>query len=477
MADLLTFSDGLQTTTSSFLRKDSQLELAMNVNFDNIGSVTRRLGYGGYSGSLSTVSQVYGMQSYPDTSGNTLRLFAYNNGAIQYATGAAWTTVQGSLTSGAYMEARVFLDQLFVVGADTSNNYLTTANIDGTAYSTSTNVTSAPKGRLIELYLDQLYIADVVVGGVRYPSRMYSSSVPDAAGLAITWPATNYEEISTNDGESITGLHTNKKWNQLLIFKENSMNVYDTVRIRTVASVGTSCPRSVVTINGDTYFFKRGYGIYKYDGFAPVLISRPIEKWIKGIQDFSNMYTQFATKEDEKYYKLYTGNIVVDGVTYTNCEIRYSTVDNTWTIYSYADAFAVYAEHKISEVVRPYAGTTAGTVMRLAISGDAVYSDNGTEISSEFMTKALDLKQPNAKTFASRVVLYSTSPQGLTGRMRYKNQVDWSSHFSLDTPEQILNVNPGEGRFVQFHFSDNSTNSPYQFEGLSFDPLVTSEYV
>lgn len=467
--DKLSFHGLLQTTTSSFLKRPEQLDLAININGENLGSLTRRLGYAQVGSDVSTGNSILGLKTYPYQSGGTQYLFGYANGTIYDYNGTAWASVQAGLNATAKVDFKVFVDQLFVVGANSSNTYLTTANISGTTYSTVTNVSGAPKGRYIEQFKSKLYIADVEVGGVRYPSRFCNSSVP--SGGAITWtPTTDYEEVSTDDGESIMGLHTNNALNQLLIFKESSLHSWDIYRIRDLWNVGTTSGRSITTIDGVTYFFNKN-GIYTYDGARAKRISRPIKKWTKGIS--SSYYDDvFSANQDDEYLRMFVGDVTVDGKTYSNCEFVYNVLDQTWTVYSYADAFSCYAIHKESGVTRIYGGTTDGKVMKLAQDSDEVYSDNETAIASEFMF-TVDLGLPSERKGVDRALIYTTKPQNLTGRIRVRGG-DWGTNFAINKVEQPVNVNPRDGRFLQFHFSESSSQAPYQFEGLSFDAQQTT---
>ena len=468
--DLLQFSGGLQTTTSSFLRSPDQLIFSMNVHGDTVGSLTKRLGYGEY-GSSSASTDIDGLYSYNYVGGGTQYLFRYTNSVLSYTSGSGWSTCEGGLTADALPEFRVFLDELFMVGATSANSFLSTANVAGTTYTTTNNVTSAPAGKYIEVFRDRVYIANAEVSSTRYPDRLYFSSVPDSAGTGITWTSTDYERIYTNNGEEINGLHTNKTLNEILIFKANSLHTYDTYRVRDVGTQGTTSHRSVQTVNGLTYFFNAN-GIYAYDGRLPVLISRPIEKWIQGI-DQTALADVFAASDDDKYYKLYVGSITVDGNTYTNCEIRYSTVDNSFTIYSYYDTFKSYATHKVSGITRVYAGTDDGIVHQLAKRDDAVYADDGNDIPAEFTFETV-LGVPAERKFIDKALIYCTNFQNLTGRIRVKGR-DWSTHFEVNDSEHEVGISPEDGRILQWNFSESSQVNPFIFEGVSFSPHLTTE--
>jgi len=391
------------------------------------------------------------------------------NGVLKYYNGS-WADSQGSLTTDINAEFRVHLDQLFMVGANSSNTFLTTAVITDTTYATDGNVTNAPNGKFVEIYNDQVFIANAEVGGVRYPSNFYRSSVPTIAGV-ITWDTTiDYEQVYTNNGEEITSLHNNQGLNKLLIFKRSSIHSWDTYRINDIWNVGTTAHRSVQTIEGVTFFYNSDRKkIYAYNGETVKSISRPIDNWIKGIQNPSDVFGG----GHEEFYKLYVGDIVVEGITYTNCEIRYSEPDNTFVIYSYYDNFTSYATHSVSDVSRLYAGADDGEVHQLAIDGDEVYSDDDHDIGAQFLFET-DFGVPTERKFSDKILIYSTQAQNLTGRIRGRGK-DWSSQFSVDKDEQEKNINPKDSRFVQFHFSESSMNAPFKFEGISLTPKLTTK--
>jgi hypothetical protein len=460
--DILTFSGGLQTTTSSFLRRKDQLIHCINAHGDEIGSLQKRLGYSKYGDTLENAQSVNGLYSYPDISGATENLFGYVNGKIKYNNAGTWTNIQTGLLANAKPEFRVFLDQLFMVGSNGST-YLTTALVDGTTYSTGGNVSGAPTGNYIEIFKDQVYI----IKG----SRFYFSSLPDSVGTSITWDAANdYEEVYTANGESLSGVHNNKALNRLLLFKQSTLHYWDGYRIVDAGAVGTTAHRSIATVGSVTFFYnKNRQKIYAYNGANTQQISRPIKKWVKGIQNPNDV---FGIDDEDDFYRLYVGTVIVDGVSYSNCEFRYSVPDNTWTVYRWYNSFSVYAKHKVSGVERMYSGITTGDCEQLAIDGDAVYGDNGNDISSEFIYET-DLGSPAERKKIDKIIFYSTRSQNLTGRIRVRGK-DWSTHFSIDKDEQERNVNPQDGRFMQFHFSESSQSVPWKFEGMTFATSLTT---
>lgn len=467
--DILHLSGLVQTNTSSFLRRPDQLLEAINVHGDNVGILEGRRGYSKLGDTLSAGNSINGLHSYNDVSAGAISLYAYVNGEIKAYT-SSWTSIHSGLTALAKTEFREFLDQLFICGADSSNNFLTTANIDTGSYSETRNVTNAPKAKYAEIYKDRVYLVNCSVGGIRYPDRFYYSGVPDDAGTAITWDSADYERVYTNNGEEVTGVHNNKVLNELLLFKKSSMHAWDTYRLRDVANVGTTAHRSVKTINFTTFFFNQA-GIYAYSGGYPQRISRAIQEWIDAVSDPTAV---FAEVEDGVIYKLYIGNVTVKGESFINCEIRYSTIDNTFSIYSYYDTLTCYARHTISNIERIYTGASDGMVHQFALKTDAVYTDDGNAIHSRFMFET-DLGLPSSRKSIDKAIIYASQPQYLAGRVRARGG-DWYSEFGVNTDECEVNINHQDGRFIQFQFTSSSGQEPFRWEGITFPAHITSTY-
>ena len=108
--------------------------------------------------------------------------------------------------------------------------------------------------------------------------------------------------------------------------------------------------------------------------------------------------------------------------------------------------------------------------MKLAEGADQVYADDGNEISAEFEFET-DLGLPKDRKFIDSVLIYSENPQNLKGHIRAKGR-DWRSWFDVYN-EREENVNPDDGRILQFGFSESSMNNPFVFEGLSFNAYKT----
>ena len=237
---------------------------------------------------------------------------------LKYQNGVTWTLVTSGnvFPSEGRIEMRTFINHVFIVGATVADSptWATTASLAGTTYSTSTNVTDAPKARYIEVYKDLVYLANIQISSTNYPSRVFYSD--DVVSSAITWTSTNWFDINEDDGDKIMGLGLNS--DRLLIFKEWSLYRFDTNTVIKVSDVGTTTSRSIKNIDIYTFFFNRS-GVYKYAGGRPIRISEPVQDLIDGMT--SSPYDVVGSV-DREHYRLFIGDTTdEDGETHTNLEL------------------------------------------------------------------------------------------------------------------------------------------------------------
>src|SRR3990167_9272112 len=290
------------------------------------------------------MSGIYGLTSYRPGNGNAFMQIAIaDDGANDFpfyydANTNAWVRYNVALTSASKTEFANFLDYLFMV-----NYSNVTYSFDGTTWSTSTNVTDAPKAKYAKVYNARLYLGNVDVVGTAYPSRVYFSSYPTSAE-AITWDTTNdWFRVNSNDGDVITGLGTNS--NRLLIFKENSLWIYNEDNLFQIsASPGTNSQRSVQNLYGWTLFFHRT-GIWGFDGANVKLFSRAIQPFIDGISS-DNIWDvcSFVWKD---HYIAYVGTVSnsKENISITNCYLDYDISQNNWSVGSLRHDILVVSDY------------------------------------------------------------------------------------------------------------------------------------
>ena len=99
---------------------------------------------------------------------------------IYNPTTEGWNRATITLTANTKAEFQTFLDYVFMVNG-TDPNY----TFDGTTWSTTVSLGDAPIGTYITEYNIRLYIGNVKIAGVAYPSRVWFSDLPK--NNLVTW--------------------------------------------------------------------------------------------------------------------------------------------------------------------------------------------------------------------------------------------------------------------------------------------------
>lgn len=252
-------------------------------------------------------------------------------------------TPQGlNLTKDYKFEFATYLDGLFCVNyADATMFY------NGTTWSTSTNVTNAPKSKYIIPYGDKLYLLNIDVSGTKHPSRVAMSSLPDPDAYTITWDmgsTGNYFDIKPKDGDEIKGGAVNS--NRLLIYKENSVWRYDTNTLVEISGLpGTNNHRSIQTLMGWTIHFHQS-GIYGVNGSEYQKLSRDIQPIIDGVNSLS--LDKLCSYVDGDNYCLYLGDIsnTLENISIENCVVKLNMTSNIWTVETMQDVPTVFSQYR-----------------------------------------------------------------------------------------------------------------------------------
>ncbi len=220
---------------------------------------------------------------------------------------------------------------------------------------------------------DTLYFTDIVQFT---PPGFYS----------ITFDITkNYiQNLSPLDGETMTALKQVPR--ALLIFKQNHIyRVYGATSMDAYPAynVGTYSQESIIEAK-DGLYFHHSSGFYKFDyGGQPIEISRRVIDFVKAIprtayDTISGVWDGFDNVEWS------VGPVTVEGVTYTNCVMRYTISTQIWTIYDYTgNVLNSMIRFDTGSAVVSLAGTSTGKVVTL----DSGLTDLGAPIYYEMIDR------------------------------------------------------------------------------------------
>lgn len=438
---------------------------SLNFKFNRIGAATLRdgttlLGTGGVlSGNL------LGLYEFRDSgSGTNNRIIAVNGTVVYYLSGSTWTSKRTSLTSASKARFTTFLDYVWMV-----NGTEATAIWDGAAansFLTTGNAASAPTGQFIENFRSRVWIA----GNSTYPDRIYYSSLPSAATTpVVTWDTNvvtgQWIDISPSDGENITALKRSK--NSLLIFKNN--HIY---RIYSVTqgdpdpkiTVGTYSAESVVESKAGI-FFHHPSGFYKYVDGEPEEISKPIIDIIKNITvaNYSKVCGWLETAGDDVVWSV--GDVTINGILYSNLEVRYTISTQTWTHYTKPTQALVASRYNDGTTLFQLVGDNNGNVLKV----DTGLDDNGTPISYSLIHRWYNVDGINANRKDLTKLLFSHE-KGAGGNISWQNEDsivnDWTPLLQLQAKNTPINNANVRGRKCRFRLSGVSSGGPFTYNGF-----------
>jgi len=452
-----------------------------------LGALTKDPGYSRVSTVIEAGKDITGLFNFRQTGAE--KMLATVNDATDddtqlfyKAAAGAWTEIAAAETAWANkaninVEMLAFLNYCFFVGYGATDGYLPVASLTGTTFSTSTNVTDMPQGKFILRYRDKMFVLHCHISGTTYPFRTYFSSVP-AAG-AITWtPASDFLDVDYS--EEITGGGVN--WDRLVLFTDTNAYMYDESQFKLVWAIGCSNHRTICN-QGPYMAWCDSNGVWISTGGQPQNISGPLIDFIRNgsPRDF------FATIVDEEY-RLYIGTVTVDGVTYSNCELRFDLARSTTRWREYYDNMTIYATYNDSGKIRQYMGTDTGYVYNKAkytdttlISSDQYVDANnvGYPIAANFELAPFFLGSLDKKAFIKKMVAYSERAQGLNLYIRTIDRnlrvlTKWKPVGQLKDFVNVFDVDLKEGVMLQVSGSENSKNPYASFYGYELEILPTA---
>jgi len=483
---LIDVSGGVNQAISRLLTADNECAKIENGELEKLGSVTKVRGYTQRGSDVSTGYNILGATGAYKSDGTQRQIViadgaSSSEGYIYTPATDSWTAQSLSLTSGAKAEFESYLDGIFMVNFDDATRFY-----NFSSWSTSTNVTDAPKAKYIKLYQSRLYLFYVVYGGNTYTSRCIYSDLPtDGSPMTLSWTnADNWFDVDSDDGDVGKGLEVNS--NRLLLFKEKSLYRYDTNTLYKVPGCpGTVNNRSIKNLQGVTLYF-HNTGIWSYDGAVSQLESRTIPELIEGIST-SNFNNICAYVKGDHYY-LYVGDVLNKrtGFSVENCLIDYDISKKAYTWRSLTKIPTIFTEYRddrsnityddatityndadtaynavMSTEQRIYFGTTIGEILHQ----DNGNNYDGSPIKFLFETRDIYLDSPNYWKLLQKLIVMVKNGQGII--IQYKcDDGDWKTLGKVNKTQTVLNFPSGtKCQRIKFRATEMSTGSQFIFEG------------
>jgi hypothetical protein len=446
---------------------ENSVQLAINMNFDRIGSTTIRLGIATYATTLAGSIKAFGTLNSQASA--TKYLFAHVGATIQALNSGTgnWAQVRASLTGTAKARFSQFLNRTWMVNGNAGDDPKTS---NGGTFDTTDVPATLPAGDFIEAGFD----GRVWIGDAALDILYYTDIVQSTDGTSYVTPLTfslteNFiAKFSPQDGESMTGLFRVPK--ALLIFKQNHIyRVYavDNVDPYPAYNVGTYSQESIVQ-GKDGIYFHHSSGFYKFTYDAqPTEISRRVNDFVKAIpranyEDITGVY------DGTDAIKWSVGPVTVEGVTYSNCQMRYSLSTQIWTIYDFADtSITALISYDNGTTIEQVAGTSTGLVGKL----DSGNTDFDEPIYYELIDRWRSFTEmySHTKTASGVAVMSENGGGSLVQYQTDKEQVNkWHDIGTLKSSYAGLlpNIKTKDFNLIRFRIRGNSTGTPIVLNGI-----------
>ena len=295
------------------------------------------------------------------------------------------------------------------------------------------------------------------------------------------WAGSNYFQVSTNDGDEITGLGDNN--DNVLIFKRDSLYRYDRISLRKIKGVlGTTSQESVVNIKDKTYYF-HSTGIWECDGVTSRLISRPIQDYIDAVS--SDMYPNivaWVTGPSQETLRVFVGDLTDtdNNISLTNAILDYDTSNQAWspgalpfkvtcaTTFRESNTNNVLLGTDIGTVYQDNKGTSDNTAAIPWMIDTGFHFPAGPQIEIEF--EKFQVHSKKGRGMQVRYKLYGT-PYKIDKQWRPLNDVE------NDVTEFILKGrseydNKGRGIAIQFTESSDDKTPIIERIDIFFKPTT-----
>lgn len=486
--------NGLNTKSDRTLIEDNQARAILNIDFKNIGEISKRPGYAKWGTAIAGSTGIQSMYTFTYNGGaNTkhivtsgTKVYVYNSSTDVY------DELDTGYTTGLKFNFITFKDYcIWVNGTDVAKKY------DGTTVTTLGG--TPPVCKYIMLHKNYVFMA----GAADYPSRLYYSKLDDHE----TWYPTagaGFFDVNPDDNDHIEGLAVLR--DALVIYKSKKAyllygdtptytNGLTLWRVKdTSSSTGTVSQKSVVQISDNLFYLSAINGVSKLFNedstdttfMKDTVMSYEIIPTIAGLN-------QARLNQAEGIYWDYKYILSVpNGASTTNnYNLCFDGIKNCWTIWNIpANCWTIY--NTGSQELLLFGSTTTGQVYYMT---PGTYNDDGVAIEAYYRTKDIcrinDVDMPgNDKIYE---YFYLTKNQDSNYTVTVKYYIDFSDTanatesvgsvasdsvwgtFVWGTDKWGSTTDPtsnkrmnSRGKFISFEFYNNTLNEDIRVRDNSF---------
>ena len=416
--------EGLNRKTSPYLTRLGEVRECQNIDFSTIGRAKKTGDYTITAAQITASQDILGMGMFKRGAG-TYEHYVVCDGASNseiYKNVPGWTTQSQSLTAAkrGYFISMPELDFLFFCNlSDDTRGY------NGAAWSTATNLDTAPKAQYLNAHETRLFLGNVDVSGTVYPCRYYFSS-SGTGGSFDTWDTTNDYYVLP---EPITGFAENNE--DQLVFTKHFVFRGDADEKKMIGTVGAE-NQDVIYTFGNWTLFANSTGVYATDQSSFQKISQAVQEYIDGISTVSDMR---GTGTGEFYY-LYLGTTTVDGKSLSNVVLIYDISQNKWSRLSLGESVKVMGTFISSGVESVYFGNDDGEIFQL-FTGD---SQNGSDYTAFMEFPPISIGR--AINTYQQLKVYGDTLNGLVVQVKAKKNDRWRSTGELRGEVDTVTFSP-----------------------------------
>lgn len=418
-----TYGDGINTGVPVLNVADSELTYCMDMGSQNYPVISTRYGRTYYSSSMPTISS-------PDTIGER------NNSVLHVVDGNTWkywneattafVTITNGLTAG--QKSEILDYNAGTVRYTVLMNSVEKKIWDGTNAVATLGDANTPNTNIFVCHRGRIFAA--------YGTNIYHSG----ANLPNDWTTLNDAGIAgiTAAKSDITGLAIYNA--RVVAFTEYSMHeLYGNqptnyVMVDIEGEIGCISNRSIVKCNKKLYWAWHD-GIYEYNGASPVKVSRAVEKYFKGISYTNRTKIVSGSIGDFLYisipYKASTNNML----------LVFDTRIGKW--YLESGSFVNFTTIKNNL----YGIDTSGKIHNMRDT--ALFTDNGSPIAWEMITKAYHENAMSQKKTLSHIDLVYSAAANATMNIGYTTDINSTTFTNLVSSEDFdLNGEETNSKFL-----------------------------
>lgn len=264
-------------------------------------------------------------------------LYAGHNDEVSNtpAPGGAWTVRRSMLATVSKPRFSQYLGYIWMVNGNDNIGGDPVATSNGGDFGDDLVPDNFPAGDFIHAGFEgRVWVANKTLGIIYY-TDIVQFLPPNTYTLTYN-PQVNFiTTITPQTGQTITALYRVPR--ALLVFTEDTITrIYGATSIDAYPAynVGTYSQESIIETKTGIYFHHSS-GFYQFDyGSQPVEISRRIIDFVKAIprESYDNITGVYDGFDNVQWS---VGQVVVEGVVFSNCVLRYTISTQVWTVYDY----------------------------------------------------------------------------------------------------------------------------------------------